>query len=351
MSAADRLEDGFPHGTREGYEQGCRGSRCPATEEGWLSCAQARTRYQSDYAYRKRVDAGLSPAQLAEVDEREAAEQRAQLAAARARREGAPAPVVSLPAPVPAPAPVAAEEVPRIRKHGTYNGYNQGCRDEDACPSKVAGGISCVDARREYKRGLRERAGASLGAVAKAVAEKPTTPTLGVSRVEAVAVEQAEISSELPAAETLREQLAEATALTEEAERDFAEAVKQAAVLETDLAAQMTRADRAEKDVAVLELKLTDALARNASLTDRVATLAMELDVAKAANATAAAVERRHEEPMLLQPLAQAPSRFRFARDEQGGVVVDVEGSEPGFVRFEVDEAGTLTGVAVQSGK
>lgn len=330
MSAADRLEDGFPHGTREGYDQGCRGSRCPATEDGWLSCAQARTRYQSDYAYRKRVDAGMTPAQLAEFDEREAAEQRAQLAAARARRDG----VASAPAPesveprevVPA---VSAEEAAAIasaersgvayERHGTPSGYSAGCRAKEACPGIQRVGKSCTDAVVEYQRELKAR---------RRAAEAPAQ-VVQAAPAETVAEQVAQPSERVV---ELREQLAAETARADAAERDLAEA---------------------EKEAALLDQKHRDAAAQCAVLTDRVASLEMELDVAKASalKVVASATGVDHRAPVRLQPLVAAPSRFRFARDELGGVVVDVEGSEPGFVRFEVDEAGTLTGVAVQAGK
>jgi DNA-binding NarL/FixJ family response regulator len=52
MSAADRLADGFPHGTPDGYEQGCRGRICPAEDQ---SCQQAQIRFASDYQYRRQV--------------------------------------------------------------------------------------------------------------------------------------------------------------------------------------------------------------------------------------------------------------------------------------------------------
>lgn len=41
--------------------------------------------------------------------------------------------------------------------HGTKAGYVRGChkKDEGRCPSKLAGGLSCAEAEREYHRGLR----------------------------------------------------------------------------------------------------------------------------------------------------------------------------------------------------
>lgn len=308
MSAADRLEDGFPHGTREGYDQGCRGSHCPAVDDGFLSCAQARTRYQSDYAYRKRVDAGLAPAELAEVDEREAAEQRAKLAAARANR------VASAPEPEPVEV-VAAEpvdepvEVPAIadERHGTTSGYSAGCRLKERCPGVALVGKSCTQAVTEYQREVKRRRAAEKGATAPV--EEPTVE------------KPAEPAGDAPALLAVRDQLAKSEARVAELEGVLS--------------------DREQVNAAQAKLI--------AELTDRVASLELELDVAKSAARTTAAVERRQWEPVLIEQ--PSGSRFRFARDTDGGVVVDVEGQQPGFVRFEVDEAGTLTGVAVQSGK
>lgn len=65
MSAADLFEDGFPHGTATGYEQGCRGAGCPAELEHGLSCRVAYTKSHGDYQYQKLVRQGLTPAAIA----------------------------------------------------------------------------------------------------------------------------------------------------------------------------------------------------------------------------------------------------------------------------------------------
>ena len=66
MSGADRLEDGFPHGTREGYDQGCKGGWCPAGEEHGLSCSRARQLAAGDYRYQKLARQGLTPGAIAD---------------------------------------------------------------------------------------------------------------------------------------------------------------------------------------------------------------------------------------------------------------------------------------------
>ncbi|GAA4774399.1 hypothetical protein [Microbacterium gilvum] len=56
MTLVAMIEDGFPHGTVEGFRLGCKGSICPAP----LSCAAFSVRYRGDYAFAKAVDGGES---------------------------------------------------------------------------------------------------------------------------------------------------------------------------------------------------------------------------------------------------------------------------------------------------
>jgi predicted DNA-binding protein (UPF0251 family) len=84
VSAADMLDDSFPHGTMNGYRQGCKTGHCPAP----ITCSTVRTRYVSDWAFRKRVDAGWTVQQIADADQAEADERReAERAANRRIRE------------------------------------------------------------------------------------------------------------------------------------------------------------------------------------------------------------------------------------------------------------------------
>jgi len=64
VSGADRLEDGFAHGTVEGYQDGCRGGWCPAGEEHGLSCKRAKQLSAGDYRYQKLTRRGMSPFQI-----------------------------------------------------------------------------------------------------------------------------------------------------------------------------------------------------------------------------------------------------------------------------------------------
>lgn len=65
MSGADRLEDGFPHGTTAGYERGCRGGWCPAGNDHGLSCSRAKKLTAGDYRFGRLLKRGLSPAEIA----------------------------------------------------------------------------------------------------------------------------------------------------------------------------------------------------------------------------------------------------------------------------------------------
>lgn len=92
------------HGTTFGYARGCRDAHaCPHWRAGRVTCAEARRRYVSEYQRRRRAGAGT---------------------------------------PIP---------------HGTVNGYLSGCRARE-CPGD-ASGITCAQARAEYRRGRRRSQG------------------------------------------------------------------------------------------------------------------------------------------------------------------------------------------------
>lgn len=218
MSALDLLEDGFPHGTREGWEQGCRGKHCPSLEEHGISCTDARLRYQGDYRFRKRVDAGLSVAEIAaaEREDTEAekaaavavrAQERANRAVAVVKPKRAPRASAKRPAETPL-SPELAEIAERVKarlqedahlspklaevvasvkarlengqpvkpvrkkrasgplKHGSMYAWQQGCRTIEGCPNHALGEPTCVEVNRKYHREYlqkrRERAGQGL---------------------------------------------------------------------------------------------------------------------------------------------------------------------------------------------
>lgn len=65
MSSADLFEDGFPHGTVQGYLNGCRGSACPAGVEHGLSCKRAKQLDAGDYRYKRLTREGKTPSEIA----------------------------------------------------------------------------------------------------------------------------------------------------------------------------------------------------------------------------------------------------------------------------------------------
>ncbi|MGN6693884.1 MAG: Lsr2 family DNA-binding protein [Aquihabitans sp.] len=67
MSSADLWEDGYPHGTVEGYDGGCRGGACPGALDYGMSCKRAKTLSNSDIRYNRLARAGKTPAEIAQA--------------------------------------------------------------------------------------------------------------------------------------------------------------------------------------------------------------------------------------------------------------------------------------------
>lgn len=68
MSSADLLEDGFPHGTPDGYDQGCHSAGgCPTGIEHGLSCKTAKMKSRSDYQYQQLVKRGATVPEIADT--------------------------------------------------------------------------------------------------------------------------------------------------------------------------------------------------------------------------------------------------------------------------------------------
>lgn len=139
MSAADLLEDGFPHGTRQGYDLGCRGGVCPAGTEHGLSCRRANMLAAGDYRYQKLVRAGATPAAIAdalglhpEIAAKPTPKKRAALPVEPVPRRVPPTPVpvptASAPAPAPKPAKWAVRHAwvafaPDGKMHGPFDDH------------------------------------------------------------------------------------------------------------------------------------------------------------------------------------------------------------------------------------
>lgn len=169
MKALDLLADGFPHGTKEGYARGCRGGSCIGVMEVGISCSTAQTRYQGDYGFRKRVDAGWTPAEIVAADREDAAKAAEARAVAKKKPTRKPSPLRSAPV-VDVVAPdTRAERAPAKEfPHGTHAGYQRGCRD-DACP-RGENGLTCREARRAYDRDRKARMRAEKAAAVEVAA-------------------------------------------------------------------------------------------------------------------------------------------------------------------------------------
>ncbi len=104
MSTLDLLDDSFPHGTPDGYRQGCRSAACPAV----IPCRTVHSRYSGDYSFARLIDAGVP---LAEILERDAAERanarQGDRAAAREARRAADTPAKRTPSRKAPPTPRA----------------------------------------------------------------------------------------------------------------------------------------------------------------------------------------------------------------------------------------------------
>lgn len=188
MSGLDLFEEGFPHSTREGYDRGCRGHACPGLLENGFSCADANVRHHGDYAYLKRVEAGLSPAEIAAADRAEAPRK------VKGRVLTKPTVTVAdsvdlelVPVkPIPTPMDVTRKPVPIVKSkpgpkskpvaHGTQAGYQRGCREN--CPGDPETGKTCRVAATEYQREYKARRAANGGQVLGR-GTSPTTTTEG----------------------------------------------------------------------------------------------------------------------------------------------------------------------------
>lgn len=67
MSGADLWEDNYPHGTVEGYNNGCKGGSCPAGVEYGLSCKTAKAKSHGDFQYQKLAKTGATVPEIAEA--------------------------------------------------------------------------------------------------------------------------------------------------------------------------------------------------------------------------------------------------------------------------------------------
>lgn len=67
MSSSDLFVEGYPHGTPQGYDNGCRGGACPTGVEYGLSCKIAHQKASGDYQYQRLVKTGATIPDIADA--------------------------------------------------------------------------------------------------------------------------------------------------------------------------------------------------------------------------------------------------------------------------------------------
>lgn len=88
MSSADLLEDSFPHGSVDGYRDGCRGALCPAV----ISCRDVHRRYCGDFSFKKAIDAGATLEEILQRDREARSQARSRSLAPSGAPQEKPAP-------------------------------------------------------------------------------------------------------------------------------------------------------------------------------------------------------------------------------------------------------------------
>lgn len=143
MGTLDLYEDGFPHGTKEGFAKGCKGIACVNHGTTVITCKDAFRRFNGDYGFRKLVEAGNTPEEIAQIEADRAA-----------------APAVEVPKLVTVEKPARKAPVAKVPlghpdfPHGTTGGAQRGCKTDADCPGN-ADGLSCRQALRDYQRDWR----------------------------------------------------------------------------------------------------------------------------------------------------------------------------------------------------
>lgn len=171
MSAWDLFEDGFPHGTREGYARGCKGANCPGLLDPniGIACRGAAMRYSGDFAFRRALDAGQTPAEYLAAERATSEAATVAERAAKRKRPPEPEPEHEPQEPI-VPTPPATRDIndPEF-PHGTDAGFQRGCTVIDDCPRSP----SCREVHREKHRAYQ----ATRAAKKKTTSAGPGAPT------------------------------------------------------------------------------------------------------------------------------------------------------------------------------
>ena len=70
MNADIITDTTYPHGTIEGFQGGCNTAHCPAE----VSCRTVHTRYVGDWAFRRQINAGMTPTEIVAAERKQAQE-------------------------------------------------------------------------------------------------------------------------------------------------------------------------------------------------------------------------------------------------------------------------------------
>lgn len=82
MNADIITDTTYPHGTIEGFQDGCNTDHCPAD----VSCKTVFTRFNGDWAFNRQMKAGMTPTEIVAAEQKQAQEAaQADLRAKRAR--------------------------------------------------------------------------------------------------------------------------------------------------------------------------------------------------------------------------------------------------------------------------
>lgn len=58
----------FPHGSPAGFDAGCRAAACSGAYLSGITCRDAKRRYVGDWTFRRRVDAGMTPRDIMQLE-------------------------------------------------------------------------------------------------------------------------------------------------------------------------------------------------------------------------------------------------------------------------------------------
>lgn len=97
MNADIITDTTHPHSTVEGFEKGCTTGHCPAD----VSCKTVFTRFNGDYAFRRQINAGMTPVEIIAAE--------------------VPEPPVRAPKVAPAPKTPTRKRKPPQRPHGSVH--------------------------------------------------------------------------------------------------------------------------------------------------------------------------------------------------------------------------------------